>query len=172
MVITEEELRQAWQNGKGQIPSFPPGTRFTPAAQDVLKAREPAVLAAAAPPPAPARAAAPGGPKRLQAPPGRRLVYTTADLPELLEGCPAALAVHPSVTLTHALLERVRGAGVRVLPWTEPDPPAAAEPASAPAGVDAEALDRIKRAVVARLDGAVDPALLDAVLRRVLASLG
>jgi ethanolamine utilization cobalamin adenosyltransferase len=37
MVITESELRELWQNGKSALPSFPPGTRFTPAAQDFLK---------------------------------------------------------------------------------------------------------------------------------------
>ena len=167
MVITEEELRQAWQNGRGQIPSFPPGTRFTPAALDFLKAREPAVLAAAAP--APVRPAPAGERKLLQAPPGQRLVFTTADLAELLAGGVATLAVHPSVTITHAALERLRSAGVRVVPWTA-DAPAAAAPA-APAGPDPDSLEQIRRAVLARLGGTVDPALLDAVLRRVLASI-
>jgi ethanolamine utilization cobalamin adenosyltransferase len=37
-VITECELRELWQNGRGQIPVFPPGTRFSPAAQDFLQA--------------------------------------------------------------------------------------------------------------------------------------
>ena len=166
MVITEEELRQAWQNGRGQIPAFPPGTRFTPAALDFLKAREPAVIAAAAP--APARAAAAGDRKVLQAPPGQRLVFTTADLADLLGGGVTVLAVHPSVTITHAALERLRSAGIRVVPWTADAPPAPA--AAAPAAPEPD-LDQIKRAVLARLGGSVDPALLDAVLRRVLASL-
>jgi len=165
MVITEEELRQAWQNGRGQIPSFPPGTRFTPAALDFLKAREPAVLAAAAP--APVRPAPAGERKLLQAPPGQRLVFTTADLAELLAGGVATLAVHPSVTITHAALERLRSAGVRVIPWSEP----AAAPAAPAKAAEEPDLEQIKRAVLARMGGAVDPALLDAVLRRVLASL-
>ena len=172
MVITEEELRQAWQNGRGQIPAFPPGTRFTPAALDFLKAREPGVVAAAAPAPVLAAAAA-GGRKVLQAPPGQRLVFTTADLADLLGGGVSVLAVHPSVTITHAALERLRSAGIRVVPWSA-DAPAAPAPVPAPAaaaGPDPESLEQIKRAVLARLGGTVDPALLDAVLRRVLASL-
>ncbi len=35
--ITESELRELWQNGRGQLPPFPPGTRFSSAAQDFLK---------------------------------------------------------------------------------------------------------------------------------------
>lgn len=37
MVITEIELRAWWRSGRGALPSFPPGTRFSPAAQDFLK---------------------------------------------------------------------------------------------------------------------------------------
>lgn len=37
-VFTESELRELWQNGRGQIPRFPPGTRFSAAAQDFLNA--------------------------------------------------------------------------------------------------------------------------------------
>jgi ethanolamine utilization cobalamin adenosyltransferase len=36
-VITESELRELWQNGRGQLPAFPPGTRFSASAQDFLK---------------------------------------------------------------------------------------------------------------------------------------
>ena len=37
MVITEIELRELWQNGRQPLPAFPPGTRFSPAAQDFIK---------------------------------------------------------------------------------------------------------------------------------------
>jgi ethanolamine utilization cobalamin adenosyltransferase len=37
MVITEAELRELWRDGKNPLPPFPPGTRFSPAAQDFLK---------------------------------------------------------------------------------------------------------------------------------------
>jgi ethanolamine utilization cobalamin adenosyltransferase len=39
-VITESELRELWQNGRGQLPSFPPGTRFSASAQDFLKTHQ------------------------------------------------------------------------------------------------------------------------------------
>jgi ethanolamine utilization cobalamin adenosyltransferase len=35
-VITESELRELWQNGRGTIPPFPPGTRLSASAQDFL----------------------------------------------------------------------------------------------------------------------------------------
>ncbi|HVN56008.1 MAG TPA: hypothetical protein VMT46_16865 [Anaerolineaceae bacterium] len=38
MVITESELREMWRDGKNALPPFQPGTSFTPAAQDFLKA--------------------------------------------------------------------------------------------------------------------------------------
>jgi hypothetical protein len=171
MVITEEELRQAWQNGRGQIPAFPPGTRFTPAALDFLKGKDPALLqACAAAPPLP-----PSGPRRvLQAPKGQRLIFTAVDVPELLAGAGTTLVVHPSATVTHAALELLRKAGVRVVPYVEtagaaPDPVPA--PAVVPGGTDEETLRKVKEAVLARLSKPVDPAVLDAVLRRVLAAL-
>jgi len=37
MVITESELRELWRDGKNTLPTFPPDTRFSPAAQDFLK---------------------------------------------------------------------------------------------------------------------------------------
>jgi hypothetical protein len=170
MVITEEELRQAWQNGRGRIPAFPPGTRFTPAAMDFLKTRQPDLLqACAAAPPLP-----PSGPRRvLQAPRGQRLIFTAVDVPELLAGAGTTLVVHPSVTVTHAALELLRKAGVRVIPYVESAgaAPAAPAPATAPGGADDETFRKVKEAVLARLGKPVDPAVLDAVLRRVLAAL-
>lgn len=181
MVITEAELRQAWQNGRGRLPAFPPGTRFTPAAQDFLKVCQPAA-GACAPAPAPAGA---GDRRELQAPPGQRRIYTADEVPELLAGGAAILVVHPSVTLTHAAAELLRKAGVRVIPYVEPkaplpepfrpDPPAnparTAAPAQAAPPVDEDLLRRVKDAVQSRLGRPVDPALLDAVVRKVLAAL-
>ncbi|MBM4424985.1 MAG: hypothetical protein FJ030_16660 [Chloroflexi bacterium] len=40
MVITESELRELWRNGKGALPPFPPGARFSPAALDFIKTHE------------------------------------------------------------------------------------------------------------------------------------
>jgi len=37
MIITESELRELWRDGRHALPAFPPGTRFSPSAQDFLK---------------------------------------------------------------------------------------------------------------------------------------
>jgi hypothetical protein len=37
MIITEIELRELWRDGRQALPAFPPGTRFSPAAQDFIK---------------------------------------------------------------------------------------------------------------------------------------
>jgi DNA-directed RNA polymerase specialized sigma24 family protein len=79
--------------------------------------------------------------------------------------------VHPSVTVTHAALELLRKAGVRVIPYVESAGAAPEAPAPAPKGTDEETLRKVKEAVLARLGKPVDPAVLDAVLRRVLAAL-
>ena len=37
IVITESELRELWRDGRNPLPAFPPGTRFSPSAQDFIK---------------------------------------------------------------------------------------------------------------------------------------
>ena len=49
MVVTEGELREIWRDGENPFPTFPPGTRFTPAAQDFIKAHNIQVRFEAAP---------------------------------------------------------------------------------------------------------------------------
>ncbi len=39
-IITESELREMWQNGRGQLPAFPPDTRFTDSAHEFLRAHK------------------------------------------------------------------------------------------------------------------------------------
>jgi hypothetical protein len=173
MIITEEELRQEWQNGRGRIPTYPPGTRFTPSALDFLKVREPGAIQASAPPRA-CLAATDSSRRELKAVPGQRLVYTALDVPDLLSGGGGTLVVHPSVTITHAGLEKLRNAGVRVVPYVESAStvveavPAAAEPRM---GKEETLFRTVKEAVLARLGKPVDPAVLDAVLLKVLAAL-
>ena len=177
MVITETELRQAWQNGRGQVPAFPPGTRFTPAALDFLRVWAPgqsqmcAATQAAAPQAGVAR-------RELQAPPGQRLIFTASDVPDLLAGGGLTLIIHPSVTVTHAALEQLRKAGVRVIPYVETSSAAPPEAPPLPRALpgagkdeDEELFNQVKGAVLARLDRPVDQTVLEAVLRKVLAAL-
>ncbi|HUW41888.1 MAG TPA: hypothetical protein VMV90_12845 [Rectinemataceae bacterium] len=203
MVVTEEELREAWRNGRGSLPEFPPGTRFTPAARDFLAARG----AAPGMPPASAATSAPGPGAaggdaaeqiELAAEKGARLILTTFDIDELVARAPRRLVVHPTVTITDAARERLRAAGIRLIPAPQaadsaqpiPAPPATAIPATAaspaasappaPASgrtaqgrpaFDEELYRRAKAAVMQRLGGTVDESLLDSVLRRVLSSM-
>ena len=36
-IVTESELREMWQHGRGQLPAFPPDTRFSDSARDFLR---------------------------------------------------------------------------------------------------------------------------------------
>ena len=133
---------------------------------------------------------------------GKRLIVTAEDVDGIVRGRLETVVVHPSATVTDAARERLRNAGIRVIPFTEkkPEPAepishnATAQPPSAadatlarerraaaatsqcrtpaPLSPDQEELFRkAKPAIMARLSGLADEAVVDAVLRRVLASL-
>ena len=237
MVITEEELREAWRNGQGQLPDLPPDARLTPAARDFLTARglcpghgtatcvgreacatsaagagygaagagygaQGDIAAVGAWLQGAAGAAATGGRMELRGEGGKRLIVTAEDVDGIVRGRPETVVVHPSATVTDAARERLRNAGIRVIPFTEKkpepaepishnataQPPSAADAAlarerraaaatsqcrtPAPLSPDKEELFRkAKPAIMARLSGLADEAVVDAVLRRVLASL-
>lgn len=165
MVITEAELRQFWQNGRGQIPEFPAGTRFTPSALDFLKAVGAAQALDAPPRAVPALSTSlPIGTRELKAPPGQRLIYTSRDLDDLLAGNPQTLVLHPSVTVTDAAKEMLRGRGVRLVPFVEKTVEAGE--------TNEELIQIIKKAVMARMGGPVDEALVERVVRRVVGGMG
>jgi hypothetical protein len=200
MIVTEAELREAWRNGRGALPDFPPGARFTPAARDFLASLDCSGAQAAVAPPAPAVPAAPmGGRLELRGAGKGRLILTATDIDEILAARPEVIVVHPDVTLTDVARERLRSAGLRILPYVEgqatspPAPVAPAGPTTAKAALpaasatpitsraegaalrpegDPDALfDAAKKAVLAKLGDTADEALVDAVLRRVIAAL-
>lgn len=227
MVITEEELREAWRNGQGRLPDLPPDARLTPAARDFLTARGlcpghgAATCVGREACPTSARGAgygaqgdiaavgawlqgagatATGGRMELRGEGGKRLIVTAEDVDDIVRGRPDTVVVHPNATVTDAARERLRNAGIRVIPFTEKrqgpaepishnataQPPSAADAAlargrraaaaaahaPAPLSPDKEELFRkAKPAIMARLSGLADEAVVDAVLRRVLASL-
>ncbi len=39
-IITESELRELWQNGRGRLPAFPPETRFSDSAREFLRSQK------------------------------------------------------------------------------------------------------------------------------------
>ena len=145
MVITEEDLRQAWQNGRGRAPGLSAGDPVHPGGPGLPEGVPAGRRAMAVLYPARAAGGAGGGggggaarpPPRTagnsRPPPGQRQIYTAAEVPELLACGSATLVVHASVTITHAALELLRKAGVRVIPFVEqrvpllepfrPDPP-------------------------------------------------
>ena len=173
MLITEAELREYWQNGRGQIPAFPAGTRFTPSAQDFLKSLalvEGASRGGSAQTQAPATPLA-GAEMLLQSPPGQRLIITAQEVPAHIPPGTQKIVLHPSVTLTDAAREQLRAAGVRIVPYVESAPPPPPLPPTAPAAADEALFKQVKAAVLARLDAPVDETVLDAVLKRVLAGL-
>ena len=132
---------------------------------------------------------------------GKRLIVTAEDVDDMVRGRPETVVVYPSATVTDAARELLRNAGIRVIPFTEKkpepvepishnataQPPSAADAAlarerraaaeaqgraPAPLSPDKEELFRkAKPAIMARLAGLADEAVVDAVLRRVLASL-
>jgi hypothetical protein len=177
MVITEAELREAWRNGAGTLPDLPPDARLTPAAADFLASR--GLVPAGRRGPA-ALCSREGG-IELDAPPGTRLILTSQEINELLQRDERRILVHASVTLTDAARERLRAAGVRILPFVEPPAPPLTQPAALPAALPGqpaapraskdELFERVRAAVLARVDVGPDKSVLDAVIRSVLGSL-
>lgn len=94
-----------------------------------------------------------------------KVFYTERDIEDLHARGVTSLDVHDDVVLTDLARERALKLGVRLL---RVQPAAHVEDRA-----DATLFHRVKAAVLARLgDQAVDPALLDAVITRVLASFG
>lgn len=194
MIITEAELREAWKNGHGTMPEIPAGARLTPAARDFLAA----IGSSAIDNPQSVETASvstnvSGGSLELTASKSR-LILTSSDIDDILAVHPATLIVHPEVTITDVARDRLRNAGIRIIPFTGEKPSApgpisynmTAQPPSALLAARAreeraassnqndqndETFRAVKKAVMARLNGHVDDNLIDAVLKRVLGSL-
>lgn len=91
-----------------------------------------------------------------------KIFYTERDIDDLLARGVTTLEVNDSVVLTDLARERAFTRGlrlVRVKPIHPEDLP------------EAELIHRVKAAVLARLDGQVDLALLDAVVTKVIREL-
>ncbi len=231
-VITEAELREMWQNGKGSIPSFLPGTRFTPAAQDFLNAQRIELRVDVPQPAPPARPpeALPPGRIDLHAPSGPKVIYTERDVEELARVGVTSLVATPEMYLTDIAREKLAALGIRIVrpgqtsraPSNAPELSNNLQPAKrtfytesdvielarggmtvlrvnenaqftasaqerlmrlgirvvrseaplARSGLAQEELfQKVKSAVLARIGGSVDEAVLDAVIRKVLSRL-
>jgi hypothetical protein len=109
-----------------------------------------------------------------------KIFYTERDIDDLKARGLDSLEVNDNVVLTDLALERAMKHGIKIWRREQPAPQAkfspsvnAAYPREAPreSASDAELTRRIKSAVLARLNGQVDEALLDAVIARVLAGM-
>ncbi|MBL8055580.1 MAG: hypothetical protein JNK29_02725 [Anaerolineales bacterium] len=89
--------------------------------------------------------------------------YTERDIDDLHARGVTSLDVHDDIVLTELARERALKLGVRLNRVT-PGRHAEDRP-------DAELIHRVKAAVLARLNGQVDPAVLEAVVTKVVASL-
>lgn len=110
--------------------------------------------------------------------------YTERDIEDLARQGVRSLVVNEGVVLTELAVEKARRLGISLVREHDTPPSAPVRPylsaASAPAPAapqpPAPSKDELRRrvqaAVLARLGGEVDPALLDTIIRRVLDNLG
>ena len=115
-----------------------------------------------------------------------KVFYTEIDIVDMVKRGVLSLEVNDDVVLTDLAYEKANQLGMRLLRDKPDNPPAApvrpyiaqqayqkqpeAVPAASPA--EGEVHKRIHEAVVAKMGSQVDPALLDAIIQRVLASTG
>ena len=102
--------------------------------------------------------------------------YTEIDIENLAKQGVRTLELHNGIVLTDVAREKARALGVQLVqsaPAVTATPAATAAPAvtAAPLGSTSDEItQRIRSAVKARLGDQVDPALLDTVIKRVLAN--
>ncbi len=107
-----------------------------------------------------------------------KIFYTERDIEDLVKGGTISLQLSDDVVLTELAYEKAQRLGLTLVA-ANAKPPAAPErpyiskivppiPAPAAKPVQADLHLRIKEAVLARLGGQVEPALLDSIISRVL----
>ncbi len=112
--------------------------------------------------------------------------YTERDIEDLARQGVTSLVVDENVVLTDLAREKAERLGVQLVrehdtppsapvrPYISPPSPAAGSPPASPGKPHskAELRQRVREAVIARLGGEVDPALLETIIHRVLDSVG
>jgi hypothetical protein len=123
-----------------------------------------------------------------------KVFYTEKDIEDMVKSGILSLEVNDNVVLTDLAYEKANRLGMRLLRDKPDNPPAApvrpyiaqavapkrletapipvapTAPAASPA--DGDLQQRIRSAVIARMGNQIDPALLDAIIQRVLGSVG
>lgn len=103
-----------------------------------------------------------------------KIFYTERDIDDLHARGVTSLDVDDNVVLTDLARERMFKHGMRINRpefKKEPSRPPAPPPMPTPPPSQEALVQRIQAAVLARLNGQVDPALLETVIRRVLAEM-
>lgn len=126
--ITEAELREYWQNGRGGIPMFPPGTRFSPSAREFLRDHriEPKFSADAdvinLQHPAPFLEMRPSyiPPKEKEA--LRKTIFTETDIDDFVTGGSTTLNVNENIILTALAQDRAQKLGLKLVRQAIPPP--------------------------------------------------
>jgi hypothetical protein len=107
--------------------------------------------------------------------------YSEDDIEDLVKRGIHSLVVDEQVVLTDLAYEKARQIGLQLVGAGAENPPAApvrpyvSQPQSARGATSAPGSDlhqRIRQAVIAKMGSQVDPALLDAIISRVLKSTG
>lgn len=134
VIMTEAELRELWQNGRDELPPFPPGTRFSPAARDFL--RDHGITIQFSDDAAPL-AFNPQHPLEVQPPVSKPLpkrereslsktILTEADIEDLLRQGTDTLVMDDQIVLTELARERALKGGLRLVREKSPSPTSAA----------------------------------------------
>jgi hypothetical protein len=98
--------------------------------------------------------------------------YTERDIDDMHARGVTSIEIHDGIVLTDLARERAFKHGIRLQRGEAPATPKTGLPPAPPPAVSQEALvQQIKTAVLARLNGQVDPAVLDAVIRKVIAAM-
>lgn len=116
-----------------------------------------------------------------------KVFYTEIDIENMVKSGILSLELNDNVVLTDLAYEKANRLGMKLVRDKPENPPAApvrpyiaqqqkqleASPgAGAPPPAASDLAQRIHKAVVTRMGNQVDPALLDAIIQRVLASTG
>lgn len=105
-----------------------------------------------------------------------KTIYTERDIDDLARRGVKEIAVTDQVYLTDAARERAEKLGIKLSAAVAPGVPAPGAPEadarSGPTGTVAEdVIGKVKADVIAKLGPAVDPALIDRIVRRVVSQL-
>ena len=117
-----------------------------------------------------------------------KVFYTEKDIEDMLQRGTQSLEINDDVVLTDLAYEKINRLGLKLVHAAPLNPPGSPQrpyiaqlsqkqPAGSVSGGDGRPLqgdlqERIRSAVLARMGDRVDPALLDVLIPRVLASLG